>query len=498
MKVLLLSMPDTAPVLMHESALHMPILGVASVGANVDERHDVYVVDLIRKRGKIRRYLTKRLLKIKPDIVGLSAMTMQYDTAIKVARLVKSLLPDAKIALGGYHATLMHDEIITSPESDIIDFIVRGEGEEAFAKLVNALENGDGFAAISSLTYKQNGSFTVNERGGNVDLTRVKPPIRDKRRLTWGYHAMHLKIEVMETSRGCPRNCSFCCMKHMYGRTFRTYPIERVIQEIDTIYYQKKTKVIFVADDNFVLDPKRVMKVCDAIKAQNYPNLLLTCQADCITMSRNEEMIKKMSEAGFKMLFLGIENGSSKNLAQMNKGNVAEISKKAVELCHKYGIVVFGGLIFGLPEDDEQGIIENYEFFKYLEADSPYCQLITPYPKTKMREDLIQQGLVTNLDNYKRYDGMWANVKTKYLSSEELQYLFWYHRQVTLGWWKPSKQYARMGSLWTGLWEHVFKPPIKYMRNRKIRKLGWRGLFEEEMRTQLKMNVFEDLEEFGD
>jgi radical SAM superfamily enzyme YgiQ (UPF0313 family) len=287
-------------------------------------------------------------------------------------------------------------------------------------------------------------------------------------------------------------------MKHMYGRTFRTYPIERVIQEIDTIYYKMKTRIIFLADDNFVLDPKRVMAVCDAIKAQNYPKLVLTGQADCITMADNEKMVQKMSEAGFKMLFLGIENGSSKNLAQMNKGNVAEISKKAVELCHKYGIVVFGGLIFGLPDDDEQGIIENYQFFKYLEADSPYCQLITPYPKTKMREDLLAQGLVTNPDDFKRYDGMWANVKTHNLSSEQLQYLFWYHRQVTLGWWKPTKQYAELGSAWLGLWNYVFKPPLKFMRDRQIRKLGYRGLFEKEMRKQARINLFEDLKDFGE
>ena len=107
-------------------------------------------------------------------------------------------------------------------------------------------------------------------------------------------------------------------------------------------------------------------------------------------------------------------------------------SRKAVEICHRYGIMVIGGLIFGFPEDDEASIIENYQFFKTIDADGAYCQILTPYPKTGMREDLIAEGLVTNNYNYKKYNGLWANVRTRHLDADQLQYLFWYHRQVTL------------------------------------------------------------------
>jgi hypothetical protein len=77
MRIVLLSMPDVAPVIMHESAFHMPSLGIASIGANLDDRHEVYLIDLIRKRRHIRRYLTRTLLKIKPQVVGFSTMTWQ-------------------------------------------------------------------------------------------------------------------------------------------------------------------------------------------------------------------------------------------------------------------------------------------------------------------------------------------------------------------------------------------------------------------------------------
>lgn len=93
MNVVLMSMPDAAPVIMHEAAFHMPNCGIASVGANIGEEHRVHIIDLIRKRGRLRNYLTKTLPDMRPDLVGLSAMAWQYDTCVKLIRLIKHLLP---------------------------------------------------------------------------------------------------------------------------------------------------------------------------------------------------------------------------------------------------------------------------------------------------------------------------------------------------------------------------------------------------------------------
>ena len=159
MKIVLLSMPDVAPVIMHESAFHMPSLGIASIGANLDAGHDVYLIDLIRKRRKLRGYLTRTLLRIRPHVVGLSTMTWQYATCIKLIRLIRSLLPDVKIVLGGYHATLMYQEIADGPEAAQIDFMIRGEGEMAFNALVSALESDGRLESVNSLSYKKKAAF---------------------------------------------------------------------------------------------------------------------------------------------------------------------------------------------------------------------------------------------------------------------------------------------------------------------------------------------------
>lgn len=488
-------MPDVVSIIIHEAAVHMPGHGIACVGGNIDDCHDVFLIDLIRKRRSIRKYLTRTLKRIQPDLVGLSAMAWQFDTCMKIAKLIKQMLPEVKIVIGGYHATLMSEEIAASPEASLIDFMIRGEGEEACRRLVNALSGNDRFEEIPSLSYKKEGRFVHNPWGGPLDLSTLKLPIRDKRRLTWGYHILYSKIELMETSRGCTRSCNFCSMKHMYGRTFRTYPIDRVLADLDDIYYKRKSRWIFIIDDNMVLNPKRVIALCDAIIARKYRKLNIVVQADCISMSQNEEMVRKMAQAGFRSVFLGIENVSQKNLADAGKGNIVTASQKAVEMCHKYGLMVIGGLIFGFPNDDEQDIIKNFQFLKDIDADAAYSQILTPYPKTDMRRELIDQGLVTNPKNYSRYSGLWANVRTRHLSSDRLQYLFWHYRQTVLGWWKPSLRARSQGRGWTAIWTYAFKPVIKFFYDRSVKKYGWQGLYEKDLLRMRELNRFTDIED---
>lgn len=496
MKIVLVSMPDVAPVIMHESAFHMPNLGLASLAANLDDGHDVRIVDLIRKRRNVRKYLRRILLSLCPQVVGLSCMTWQYPTCKKLIKLIRQLLPEVKIVLGGYHATLMYAEIGESESGKLIDFLVRGEGEDAFRRLIRFLEGKEHVEDIPSVSYPTGTGFVHNPKGELLDLKTLKLPVRDKRRLTWGYHIMNRSSEVIETSRGCLRNCNFCSIRHMYGRAFRSFPIERILADIDYIYYKRRVRWIFVSDDNFVMIPERVTELCEAIIARNYRNLVLAVQADSVTIARNEAMVLKMSRAGFKSIFLGMENVSKKNLEIAKKGDIVDASRKAIALCHKYGIMIVGGMIFGFPDDGEQEIIDNYEFLKSTGADTAYCQILTPYPKTDIRQYLLDNDLVTNRYDYSRYNGMWANVKTRHLSSDTLQYLVWYHNQKIMGWWEPSQRMRKQSRLWTFIWLYCFRPLMKILIARAQRKYGWRGRFEKEIAGRKAVNRFRDLDAF--
>jgi radical SAM superfamily enzyme YgiQ (UPF0313 family) len=493
MKVVLISMPDVAPIIVHEAALHLPNLGIACVAGNIDPGHEVYLVDLVRRRRQVRKYLTRHLARIQPALVGLSAMTWQFDTCIKIARLIRRLLPDTKIVLGGYHATLMFEEIANSPDAQWLDFIIRGEGEEACRRLVNALDGRDRIEDIGSLSYKVGPKFVHTPRAAPLDLHDLRLPIRDRRRLTSGYHSMCNKIEVLETSRGCTRSCNYCSIRHMYGRNFRTYPIARVLRDLDDIYYRRKTRWAFIADDNLVLDPQRVKRLCEAIVERGYAKLNLITQADCLSMAKHPDMVAKMASAGFRSVFLGIENALPANLVKVHKGDITTATQKAVANCHRFGIMVIGGLITGFPDDDESAIVRNYEFFKTLEVDAAYCQILTPYPKTGLRKDLLSAGLVTNPDNFKWYNGLWANIQTCHLTDKQLQYLFWYHKQRILGWWQPSGLAKREGRVWTAIWQYLLKPALKYHIDRKIRRHGWEGRYRKELARMRRMNRFADL-----
>ena len=184
-----------------------------------------------------------------------------------------------------------------------------------------------------------------------------------------------------------------------------------------------------------------------------------------------------------------------KNLKTAGKGDIVEASRKAVALCRKYGIMVVGGLVVGFPDDDEQSIIENFQFLNELDVDIPYCQLLNPYPKTAIRKDLLKAGLIQNRFDYKWYNGLWANVRTRRLSAEQLQYYYWYHKQNILGWLAPREDLLRGGKILAALTDYVFQPMSQYFFDRKIRKLGWKGWYREDVAYLKGINRFEDLDD---
>ena len=111
-----------------------------------------------------------------------------------------------------------------------------------------------------------------------------------------------------------------------------------------------------------------------------------------------------------------------------------------------------------------------------------------------MRQQLLEQGLIDNQSNYKKYSGLWANVRTRYLSSEALQYQFWLQRQQVIGWWNPSDPARKQGRLWTSIWRFAFKPFLKLHFWRIMRKGGWEGRYQREVQRWERINTFTDLE----
>ncbi|MEP9410768.1 MAG: cobalamin B12-binding domain-containing protein [Candidatus Brocadia sp.] len=428
MNVLLMSMPDCAP---HFNAKRWkpPNLAISSIAGNI-EGHNVYIADLILRRDRVAETVKELIATYRPDVVGLTAMSFQFATARRIASLIKSLNKDIRIVLGGYHATLMYDEICKSEESDPFDFLIRGEGDLCFHELLEAINGKRAIEGIPGVSFRNDGGFNHNPPRPLEDLAKIKIPDRSKR--IWkGYRYYGFTLDIVESSRGCVMPCNFCSMDKMYGKTFRRFSIERILADIANAKQHGANFIIF-SDDNFTLDIKGFETLCDAIVDAGHNDVRYIIQASSAGIASSKTLVEKMARAGFRIVFLGIENVSEENLRLMKKGNIIEKTKLAVRRLHEHNIMIVGGMIIGNPNDREEDIARNYEFFVNLQIDFFADQILTPYPRTGMREELLNAGLVTNKYDYSRYNCFWANVKTNYLESEDLQFLRW----------KYNKKYA--------------------------------------------------------
>ncbi len=435
MNVLLMSMPDSFEH-MPPVAVRMPNGALASLAGNVDPQHRVAIADLILVQSTVRATVERLVRDIEPDVVALSVMTFQRTTALKIARLVKTLRPSARIVVGGYDPSLAADAYTCCPD---IDFIVRGEGEHTLCELTRALEvereaSAERFGCIDGLSYRTKTGFAHNRDRGVLTLASnpLRLPNRDARVLG-GYTLLGRRVDVVETSRGCTFDCSFCSIIEMRGRNFHPYPIERVLADIADARTHG-AEAIFLVDDNITLDVKRFEQLCHAIVDAGFEDTDYVVQAMTAPLAQHGERLAPiMKRAGFRYVFLGIENileddlqflkARAKNIHRDHGKTIGNASLEAIKHLHANGMFVVGGLIVGNPDDTRESIETNLEFAKQY-IDWPYIQHPTPYPRTPMTKDFIERGLIVDED-VSHYDGTTAVVRSEHVSAEDIEYLRW-------------------------------------------------------------------------
>ncbi len=431
MNLLLLSMPDSFEH-MPTVVIRMPNGALSSLAGNIDPHHHVAIADLILVQRQVRQTVERLVKEHQPDLVGLSVMTFQRRTAQKIIALVRSLKPDVRIVVGGYDPSLACEAYTDSSMG--VDFVVRGEGEVTFRRLLCAIESGEGYSHVDGLSYRNGDQFQHNKDRpvSTLDGGEVQLPRRDKRVLD-GFTFLGRQVDVIETSRGCTYDCSFCSIIEMRGRNFHTYKFDRVIQDIQDAY-DRGARAIFIVDDNITLNVNRFEALCQAIIDAGLNRIHYSVQATTSSIANHAEtMTPLMRRAGFRYVFLGIENilegdldflrASSKNSQRENGRRVGNATTKAIEYLHRNKMYVVGGLIVGNPDDTRESIRKNLDFARRY-VDWPYIQHPTPYPGTPMTRDFERQGLITN-DRLEEYDGTTAVVRTKYVTSEEIEFMRW-------------------------------------------------------------------------
>jgi anaerobic magnesium-protoporphyrin IX monomethyl ester cyclase len=488
MKALLVQCPATSPWVPRRQ-WEPPSVALATIAAQTDN-HDVKVLDLAPVRKRAVSILMETLRRERPDVVGFSGMAFQYDCNMGMAYLTKQFEPKIKTVLGGYHATLSYDSIEGTPDADYWDYIVRGEGDFTFKELLDSLDShGRGMDRILGLSYNtEDRHYHHNPSRPLEDVTRIKLPARDKRLLD-GFHMYFRKADVIETSRGCLYHCNFCSIHQMYGSSIRQFPLERVLADIEDAY-SRGTRHLFCTDDNITQNMDRFEQLIDGIISLKLKNLRFTTQATVIGFSQRPHVIKKMPAAGFVSIFLGIENASTKNLRAMKKPNTLPAIRKAVAELQKEKIVVIAGLINGLPDDDPESMRENYKFIKEQGVTSVMDQIMTPYPKTPLRDDMLRDGRVRNLHDFRWYDGYFSNVRTAAMSPEELSFARWKIRREVIGMWRATKGDWKYFKGYTYLWEFGLRYII-WVNERMLELLfGIEGRYKLQMRHFMKLNDF--------
>jgi anaerobic magnesium-protoporphyrin IX monomethyl ester cyclase len=439
MKILLLSSPVVQPDF--DRIARLPSLGLVSLAAHVDDLCTVHVADIHGMKCH-REYVRK--IAGGYDLIGLTAMSFQYQEALELAKIAKDA--GARTVFGGYHPTLAHEEIGAAEDAGLIDYIVRGEGEATFRELVMALIEGRDPKDVLGLSYHrdegrgtESGPMVHSPARPLLKVDEIKMPNRDVRLITKGFDSLGIPIDSVETSRGCTQGCKFCSINLMYGRNFRKFSIERVIADIQDAEAHGAGSIFF-PDDNITLDVKRLEKLCQAIIDAGLTHLRYKTQASASGIASSRHLVEKMGQAGFDGVFLGVESVNKRNLQFLGKGRMSDDAQRAVQFLHDNNIIVSTGLIGGNPEDDAEDIWENFHLARRLKVDVPIFYISTPYPKTQMRLELEEMGLITQND-FTKYDGLHANLKTLNLSDEEIQYITWEMnaRYYDLEWFRYNK-----------------------------------------------------------
>ena len=218
------------------------------------------------------------------------------------------------------------------------------------------------------------------------------------------YHYLWIPAWVMETSRGCPFTCRFCCVTKFYKRTYRMKSPERVIKEL--FLMPPKTKLVLFVDDNFTLNKKRVMRICELLqKTRLNRNLLFVCQSRVDDLANNPDMVKEMRKSGFICVFIGFESFKQMALDRMEKEYTLDKVRKCIETCHQNGIFVFASFIIGNIGENINDTRKTFSLIKKLDIDFVMANPLTPFPGTDLYKEAVEKGWVAE-------DYRWESNKT--------------------------------------------------------------------------------------
>jgi anaerobic magnesium-protoporphyrin IX monomethyl ester cyclase len=412
-----------------------PPIGLMYIASYLDDLNvEVKIIDA-KIENLNNKELKNRIKDFNPDIVGVSVLVCSsINICNDIAKMVKTINKNSIVVFGGRQPSMMPEKSLKIEE---VDIVVRGEGEITFRELI-IKGSPEGIKGIS---YKTNGTIIHNaERGLMKNLYNLRLPARnlvDKN----SYTLLGMKIDTIQTSRGCPHRCTFCTTPISTNGTWRPRPVDNIIKELKMISRNRKITDIIILDDNFTANTRRIEELCTKIIEGKKKGILndfkFYAQIRVDSILKSPQMIKKMSEAGFWSVLIGIESVNDDTLKDMNKRITFNEVLKAIRILHLYNISVFGSVIIGFDFNaSEEDIIKEINYMKKIDVDILVLNLLTPYPGTPIYNELDEKGLIVTKDwtNYTPFKSVYRTTKLSSTKLQELlQYAFKkhpYHRNV--------------------------------------------------------------------
>lgn len=369
-----------------------PPIGLAFLSSYLKERgHEVNLLDM---QGLLMdsEELANKIEAYDPDLVGITAMTPTVPEALQVAGISKRVAPGASVVLGGVHPTLDPGGVLADEN---VDYVIRGEGEQAFAALAEALAGGRAPYDIDGLSYRKDGELVIKDKAPRIaDLDTLPMPDYEafpvERYIEHNRHLRSVRGISMIVSRGCPFQCTFCAVHQTMGRNWRIKSPERVVEELVTLKERHQLEGVWFKDSIFNLNREWVKEFCRLMIERKVE---IAWQALTRIDLIDEEELKLMRRAGLTQLDLGIETGSPKSLLRLKKGITVEKIKEKVRLAKEY-VKVFGFFMIGIPGEDETDVQQTFELAKALELDRWTWSIYSPLPGSALYAELIAEGKI--------------------------------------------------------------------------------------------------------
>ncbi|MBL7170750.1 MAG: B12-binding domain-containing radical SAM protein [Candidatus Omnitrophica bacterium] len=345
----------------------------------------------------------KEAIKRKPLCIGISSMTgSQIGYSLKTMEYIRGLDKEIPVILGGPHATILPEETL---RHDSIDAVVIGEGEETFLELVDALTNKGDLGHIKGIGFKSQGKIIINPTRPLLDVNTLLPTpwelvkVEDYIHRDFYLEDSYRVLDIGQTSRGCPYNCGFCCSASIRKRKWRGISVDHALEKIVSNVRRFKLDSVWIRDDNFFINEKRIRAVCAGMVRANL-NIHWYSSGTRVDnfLALDSSTIELLKKSGANVLKFGAESGSNHILKLMEKGISIEQTFKANLLAMKFGLIPAFSFIAGFPTETFEEVRMTIEAIKKIKQDNPraitesIC-IYTALPGTPLYPLAVAHGL---------------------------------------------------------------------------------------------------------